>query len=74
LEGECVRWKALLVKDKEALDHLLRVTASEVQVLEEMVANGATTGKAVCAGAAAPSESVSCRNVHLENLTYADVC
>ena len=46
MEGECVRREALLVKDKEALDHLLRATASEVQVLEEMVANGATTGKA----------------------------
>ena len=41
-----MRREALLVKDKEALDHLLRATASEVQVLEEMVANGATTGKA----------------------------
>ena len=41
-----MRREAQLVKDKEALDQLLRATASEVQVLEEMVANGATTGKA----------------------------
>ena len=46
LESECARREAQLQKDKDALDQLLRATASEVQALEEMVANGSTTGKA----------------------------
>jgi len=46
LESECARRETQLQKDKETLEQLLRRTASEVQALEEMVANGATSGKA----------------------------
>ena len=46
LRLECARREAQLQKDKEALEQLLRATASEVQALEEMVASGATSGKA----------------------------
>jgi kinetochore protein NDC80 len=45
-ESECARKETQLQKDKEALEQQLRATASEVQALEEMVANGASTGKA----------------------------
>ena len=46
MEAECERREAQLQKDKEALEQELRDTASEVQALEEMVANGTTAGKA----------------------------
>ena len=46
LESEYDRREAQVQKDKEILEQQLRATASEVQALEEMVANGTTTGKA----------------------------
>ena len=46
LESECARREAQLHKDKETLEQQLRATATEVQALEEMVANGTSTGKA----------------------------